>query len=204
MHPAWRIFGEPTESPQNERTAVRPVSPYVVAKAFAHHMAAAFRSQGLHASTVIHYKPESPRRPLSHVTRKITRTVAEISRGKATELVLGPWTPVTGAGWAPDYVDATILALRHPAPGDYVVATGEGHTVRDFIAVAFDHAGMVDWQRYVRVDPALFRPVDASALVGYSTLAHTVLGWRPTRSFADLVGAMVDTNLAGLGGTSTT
>lgn len=193
------IFGAPESSPQDETTPIRPVSPYGAAKAYAHHMVAAFRAQGLHACTVILYNHESPRRPTTFVTRKITRTVAQIASGRGSELVMGNLDARRDWGWAPDYVEAMVRAMRHPAADDYVVATSEEHSVRDFIAVAFGRVGITDWEPYVRTDPDLLRPLDAAALVGNAHKAREVLGWAPTVSFEDVVGAMVDHDLAEVG-----
>jgi GDPmannose 4,6-dehydratase len=186
------IFGEPTHSPQDEDTAIRPVSPYGAAKAFAHHVAAVERSRGLFTATVILYNHESPRRPATFVTRKITSTVAAIAAGRADRLTLGNLDAKRDWGWAPDYVDAMVRALRHDQPGDYVVATGRAHSVRDFVAAAFAHAGVDRWERHVEVDPSLLRPADPSLLVGDPTRAREVLGWRPTVGFEELVGHLVD------------
>lgn len=190
------IFGEPPTFPQNEQTPLRPVSPYGAAKALAHHAVAVFRGHGLHASTVILYNHESPRRPLTFVTRKITAGVARIATTGKGVLHLGNLEARRDWGWAPDYVDAMVRAARHEVPDDYVVATGEAHSVADFVVAAFAHVGIEDWQRHVEVDPTLFRPVDPSLLVGDATKVRTALGWAPTRGFADLVGAMVDHDMA--------
>ncbi len=192
------IFGEPTEEPQTENTPLSPVSPYGAAKAYAHQMAGLYRARGLFVSTVILYNHESPRRPTAFVTRKITQTVARISKGLADELVLGNLDARRDWGWAPDYVDAMVRAVRHHEPGDYVVATGVARSVRDFVAAAFTRAGVDNWEPLVRVDPAFFRPADATALVGDASKARSVLGWAPTVSFEDLVGAMVDADLSEL------
>jgi GDPmannose 4,6-dehydratase len=186
------IFGEPATSPQHEGTAIRPVSPYGASKAFAHHVAGVERSRGLFTATVILYNHESPRRPTTFVTRKITSTVAAIAAGRAGRLVLGNLDARRDWGWAPDYVDAMVRALRHDVPGDYVVATGVAHSVRDFVAAAFEHAGVADWEPLVEVHPDFIRPADPSLLVGDATLARDRLGWSPTVGFADLVGRMVD------------
>jgi GDPmannose 4,6-dehydratase len=186
------IFGEPAESPQHEGTLIRPISPYGAAKAFAHHVAGMERSRGLFAATVILYNHESPRRPASFVTRKIASTVAAIAAGSADRLALGNLDARRDWGWAPDYVDAMVRALRHDEPGDYVVATGEAHSVREFVAAAFDHVGMSDWEQFVEVDPAFLRPADPTVLVGDSSRARHHLGWAPTVSFEQLVARMVD------------
>jgi GDPmannose 4,6-dehydratase len=186
------IFGEPVESPQHEDTAIRPVSPYGAAKAFAHHVAGLERSRGLFAATVILYNHESPRRPPAFVTRKITSTVAAIAAGRADRLVLGNLGARRDWGWAPDYVDAMVRALRHDEPNDYVIATGEAHSVREFVAAAFEHVGITDWEPLVEVDPAFLRPADPTLLVGDASRARHVLGWAPTVTFAELVAHMVD------------
>lgn len=186
------IFGEPASAPQDEGTPIRPVSPYGAAKAFAHHAARIERSRGLFAACVILYNHESPRRPPSFVTRKITSTVAAIAAGRADRLALGNLDARRDWGWAPDYVDAMVRALRHDEPGDYVVATGEAHSVRDFVAAAFRHVGIDDWDDLVEVDPAFLRPADPSVLVGDASLARTRLGWSPTVTFDGLVARMVD------------
>lgn len=192
------IFGSPAASPQDESTPIAPVSPYGAAKAFAHHLAAAYRARGLGVSSVVLYNHESPRRPEQFVTRKITRTAAAISLGLADELALGNLDAKRDWGWAPDYVDAMVRATRAELADDFIVATGVAHTVRDFVAAAFTAAGVEDWERFVRVDPAFFRPADPAALVGDATRAREVLGWEPRTSFEELVAAMVETDLTEL------
>ena len=189
------VFGSPEVSPQDERTPLRPVSPYGAAKAFAHHLAAAYRERGLGVSSCILYNHESPRRPDTFVTRKITRGAAAIALGLADELALGNLDALRDWGWAPDYVDAMVRANRAESADDFVVATGEAHSVRDFVAAAFTAAGVDDWERFVRVDPAFFRPADPAALVGNPAKARTRLGWTPTTPFAELVAAMVAADL---------
>jgi len=193
------IFGSPATSPQDESTPVAPVSPYGAAKAYAHHLARAYRARGLHVATAILYNHESPRRPEQFVTRKITRTVAAIALGQADDLALGNLDAVRDWGWAPDYVDAMVRANRADDADDYVVATGAAHSVRDFVEAAFAAAGVADWERYVRVDPAFFRPADPTALIGDPSKARELLGWVPTTSFAEIVGAMVAQDLKELG-----
>ncbi len=186
------IFGEPSVSPQDERTPVRPVSPYGAAKALAHHAVGIARSRGQFATSVVLYNHESPRRPPTFVTRKITSTVAAIAAGRADRLALGNLDARRDWGWAPDYVDAMVRAVRHETPNDYVVATGEAHTVRDFVGAAFARAGISDWEHLVVVDPAFLRPADPSLLVGDSSRARHELGWAPTVTFDELVARMVD------------
>ena len=189
------IFGNPAASPQDESTPIAPVTPYGAAKAFAHHLVGVYRGAGLFASSVILYNHESPRRPDTFVTRKITSTVAAISRGEATELVLGNTDARRDWGWAPDYVDAMVRAARAAEADDYVIATGEAHSVADFVAAAFRRVGISDWQGYVRVDPAFVRPVDAVELVGDSSRARDRLGWAPTLRFDEIVARMVEADL---------
>jgi GDPmannose 4,6-dehydratase len=189
------IFGEPATSPQTEDTAVRPVNPYGAAKAFAHLSAGVFRQRDLHVSSVILYNHESPRRDTRFVTRKITSTVAAIARGDAAELVLGNLDARRDWGWAPDYVDAMVRAARSDDPSDYVVATGQAHSVRDFVAAAFAAAGISDWEPHVRQDPRFFRPVDPTELVGDASRAREVLGWTPTVAFDEVVARMVHADL---------
>ena len=190
------IFGEPEHTPQTELTPVRPLNPYGAAKAYAHLSVGVQRQRGLHASSLVLYNHESPRRPAGFVTRKITAGVASIAQGRASELVLGNLDARRDWGWAPDYVDAMILAARADMPDDYVIATGVGHTVRDFVAAAFIAAGVEDWERFIRQDPALLRPADAGELVGDATRARDALGWSPTVAFTEVVAAMVDADLA--------
>ena len=193
------IFGLPDRSPQDEDTPVRPVNPYGAAKAFAHLMVDVYRHRGLHAVSLVLYNHESPRRPEQFVTRKITAGVAAISAGTASRLTLGNLAAVRDWGWAPDFVDAMVRAARADVPRDYVVATGESHSVEEFVAAAFRCVGIDDWASYVDVDPALFRPVDAQALTGDPTRIRTDLGWAPTVGFEDVVRRMVEADLALLG-----
>ena len=190
------IFGNPGFSPQDESAPIAPVTPYGAAKAYAHHMVGVYRGRGLHAVSAILYNHESPRRPATFVTRKITRTAALIARGEADELALGNLDARRDWGWAPDYVDAMVRAARHHEPSDYVVATGVSHTVSEFVRAAFARAGIDDWERYVRVDPEFVRPVDAFDLTGDPSRARSELGWTPTKTFTELVAAMVDTDLS--------
>ncbi len=190
------IFGEPSESPQCESTAIRPINPYGAAKAYAHLAVEVFRRRGLHASSLILYNHESPRRPMRFVTRKITSTVAAIARGEADSLTLGNLEARRDWGWAPDYVDAMVRAARADEPGDYVIATGEAHSVRDFVAAAFRHAGIDDWEALVTTDAAFTRPTDAPELAGDAARAHARLGWTPTIRFDEVVARMVAADLA--------
>jgi GDPmannose 4,6-dehydratase len=190
------IFGDPAESPQSESTPIKPTSPYGVAKAFAHHMTGVYRSRGLHASGVILYNHESPRRPTTFVTRKITQAAARIAAGEQETLVLGNLDARRDWGWAPDYVDAMVRAVRHDSADDYVIATGQSRTVGDFVAAAFAHAGMADWRDHVVLDEAFVRPMDAVEQCGDASKARSVLGWSPSVDFEQMVRLMVDADLA--------
>jgi GDPmannose 4,6-dehydratase len=192
------IFGQPEVTPQDETTAIRPVNPYGAAKAYAHLSADVYRRRDLHAVSVILYNHESPRRPTTFVTRKITSTVAAIARGRSERLSLGNLDARRDWGWAPDYVDALVLAARAEVPRDFVIATGVSHSVRDFAAAAFRRAGIDDWESLVDVDPGLVRPADPTELTGDASRARRELGWAPTVAFEELVGRMVDADLAAI------
>lgn len=190
------IFGQAVHSPQDERAPVRPGSPYGAAKAFAHHMAGVYRSKGLHVASMILFNHESPRRPETFVTRKITASAARIAVEGSGTIRLGNLDALRDWGWAPDYVDAMVRAARHSVADDFVVATGETHTVAEFAEAALRRAGLGDaWRDHVEVDPAFFRPLDAAVMVGDASKARRELGWAPTVSFTELVGRMVDHDL---------
>lgn len=190
------IFAGTTVSPQDETTPLSTRSPYGASKAFAHHLVQVFRARGLHASNAILYNHESPRRPRTFVTRKITSTVAAIARGEASSLILGNLDVQRDWGWAPDYVDAMLRAARAETPDDYVIATGQAHSVREFVAAAMARAGIEDWERLVRVDEAFLRPSDATVLVGDASRARERLGWAPTVPFEEVVGRLVEHDLS--------
>ncbi len=185
------VFGTPDRTPQDEDTAVRPVSPYGAAKAYAHHMAGVFRSRGLGVSSCVLYNHESPRRPTSFVTRKITAAAARIAHDGGGTIALGNLSASRDWGWAPDYVDAMVRAARHPTAEDFVVASGESHSVEEFVAAAFTAAGIDDWRAHVAVDERFFRPVDTAQQVGDPRKAQELLGWRRTVGFDELVTRMV-------------
>ena len=189
------IFGHPDRSPQDEDTPIRPVNPYGAAKAFAHHACRVSRTRDLHAATVILYNHESPLRPRHFVTRKITSTVAAISRGEADRLALGNLDVRRDWGWAPDYVDAMVRAARADRPDDFVIATGTSRSVGDFVAAAFKQAGIEDWEQLVTIDVALTRPADAADLVGDARKARTILDWSPRVDFPTLVARMLEAEL---------
>lgn len=189
------MFGDPATSPQDESTPLAPISPYGAAKTYAHHLCAVYRQRGLHAVGAILFNHESPRRPTDFVTRKITSGAAAIAQGRQKELVLGNLDSIRDWGWAPDYVDAMVRMARSDVPRDYVVATGVGHAVRDFVSAAFAAAGIDTWQEFVRSDPSLKPPADSRALVGDSFRLRKDLGWQMTKNFEQLVGAMVASDL---------
>ncbi len=190
------IFGRPERSPQDEGTPIQPISPYGAAKAYAHQMAGIFRDRGLHVATCILYNHESPLRPTTFVTRKITAAAARIAHEGGGVLTLGSTDVRRDWGWAPDYVDAMTRALRHPTADDFVVATGLTHSVAEFVEAAMVHAGVTDWESHVETDQAFVRPADAAEQSGDATKARELLGWVPTVSFEELVGRMVDHDVA--------
>ncbi len=189
------MFGKVHETPQRETTPFHPRSPYGVAKVYGYFITMNYReSYGMHASNGILFNHESPRRGIEFVTRKITDGVARIKAGLATELALGNLDAKRDWGFAGDYVEAMWLMLQQDAPGDYVVATGETHTVREFCEIAFSRAGL-DYEKHVVVDPRFMRPAEVELLLGDPEKAKTELGWEPTVSFRGLVEMMVDTDL---------
>jgi GDPmannose 4,6-dehydratase len=190
------IFGAPRERPQTEETAIRPLTPYGAGKAFAHFLTGAFRRQyGLYASSVILFNHESERRPPQFLTRKVSRAAAAISLGLERELQLGDLTARRDWGYAPDYVRAMWSTLQADEADDYVVATGESHSVEEFVAEAFAHVGL-DWREYVRHDESLSRgSADSPELVGDPTKINERLGWEPGVRFDELVGRLVDADL---------
>ena len=187
-----------TAPPQNERSPLHPRSPYACAKAFAHHITVNYReSFGMHASCGILFNHESPRRGETFVTRKITRAVAQIRLGMQDTLYLGNLDARRDWGFAGDYVEAMWTMLQQDSPGDYVIGTGESHTVREFAEAAFAHAGM-DWREYVKVDARYYRPAEVTDLRADSSKARQVLGWQPRVTFRELVRMMVDGDIAAL------
>jgi GDPmannose 4,6-dehydratase len=193
------IFGEPREVPQNEETPLAPVTPYGVAKAYGHFITRSYRHHyGLHASSGILFNHESPRRPLDFVTRKVCHAAASISLGLQHELEIGNLDARRDWGFAGDHVRAMWLMLQQDEPDDYVIATGEPHSVRELVQCAFDRVGL-DWQDYVRVDESLKRgKAELHDLVGDATRARERLGWSPSLDFEGLVHLLVDEDLARL------
>jgi GDPmannose 4,6-dehydratase len=194
------IFGEPVETPQTERTPLSPLTPYGVAKAYAHFITRSYRSRyGLHACAGILYNHESPRRPLEFLPSKVANAAAAIKLGITTELWLGDLSAQRDWGYAGDYVRAMWLMLQHDEPDDYIIATGEPHTVEELVQSAFDHVDL-DWRAYVRVDESLRRgKAELHGLVGDPTKARDQLGWSPEVAFEELVALLVDAELERLG-----
>jgi GDPmannose 4,6-dehydratase len=193
------IFGAPQEVPQSEQTPVAPITPYGAGKAFAHFLTAAFRRHyRLHAASAILFNHESPRRAEQFLTRKVSRGAAAISLGLEQELRLGDLSARRDWGFAGDYVRAMWLMLQADEPDDYVVATGEAHTVEEFVAAAFEHVGL-KWREHVRYDEDFARGAsDAPALVGDATKIRERLGWKPEVHFDELVKRLVDADVADL------
>jgi len=192
------MFGKVVETPQKETTRFHPRSPYGVAKAYGHYITVNYReSYGMFAVSGILFNHESPRRGLEFVTRKISHAVARISLGKQSRLELGSIEPKRDWGFAGDYVEAMWLMLQQDKADDYVIATGENHSVREFLDLAFQTVGIKDWSKYVICNkPSHMRPAEVDYLVGDATKAREKLGWKPRTSFKQLVEMMVKADLA--------
>jgi len=189
------MFGKVRETPQNESTPFYPRSPYGVAKVYGHFITVNYReSYDIYAVSGILFNHESPRRGLEFVTRKITDAVARIAFGVAKELRLGNLDAKRDWGFAGDYVEAMWMMLQHKQPGDFVIATGESHTVREFARLAFEHVGL-NWRKFVKVDKALYRPAEVTQLRGNAAKARKVLGWKPRVDLSGLVRMMVDADI---------
>jgi GDPmannose 4,6-dehydratase len=189
------MFGKVRTMPQNELTPFHPRSPYACAKVYAYWITVNYReSYGLHASNGILFNHESPRRGENFVTRKITRAIARIQAGLQDKLFMGNLEAKRDWGYAKEYVEAMWLMLQQPEPDDYIIATGETHSVKEFLELAFDEAGL-DWKKHVEIDPKFYRPAEVDQLVGDATKAHKKLGWMPKTKFADLVRLMVDADV---------
>lgn len=184
------MYGDNLEELKNEDTKMTPASPYAAAKLFSHNMVRSYRiGYGMHASSGILFNHESPRRGETFVTRKVTQAVARIKLGKQKTLKLGNLDAIRDWGFAGDYVEAMWLMLQQEKPDDYVIATGECHTVRDMVDMAFKMAGL-DYKQYVEIEPRLFRPHEVPHLKGDASKANSVLGWKPKHSFEDLINMM--------------
>lgn len=186
------MFGQVRETPQTEMTPFHPRSPYGCAKVFGHDIVVNYReSYGLHASSGILFNHEGPRRGVEFVTRKVTNAVARIKLGLQHELVLGNMDSKRDWGYAGDYVRGMWMMLQQDEPGDYVLATGETHTIEEFVEMAFAEVGIENWRDYVRQDPKFFRPAEVDLLIGDASKARNVLGWEPEVDFPGLVKMMV-------------
>jgi GDPmannose 4,6-dehydratase len=189
------MFGRVRETPQRETTPFHPRSPYGVAKVYGHYITVNYReSYDLFTCSVFLFNHEGPRRGREFVTRKVSDGVARIKLGRAKEIRLGNLAARRDWGYAGDYVQAMWLMLQQPTGDDYVVATGETHSVQELVEVAFGCVGL-DWRQYVREDPALLRPAEVDLLIGDATKARTVLGWKPQVTFAGLIEMMVRADL---------
>ncbi len=189
------MYGKVLEVPQTESTPFYPRSPYGCAKVYAHWITVNYReSYGLHASNGILFNHESPRRGETFVTRKITRAVAHIQAGLQDKLYLGNLDAKRDWGYAKEYVEAMWLMLQQDQPDDYVIATNETHSVREFLEVAFAHAGL-DWQKYVEIDVRYYRPAEVELLIGDASKAKSKLGWEPKTKFTELAKLMVDADV---------
>ena len=192
------MFGDNPENPQSETTRLMPASPYACAKVYAHNLCRNYReSYGLHISSGILFNHESPRRGETFVTRKITQAAANIKMGIQDDLLLGNLDAKRDWGFAGDYVEAMWLMTQQEKPDDFVVATGETHTVREFLQVVFDYAGL-DIDKYVKIDERLFRPHEVPLLLGDATKAKEKLGWEPKVNFEGLAKMMYDADLRAL------
>ncbi len=191
------MFGKVQEVPQSESTLLWPRSPYGVSKVYGHYMTINYReSYGMHASSGILFNHESPRRGPEFVTRKISQAVARIHLGQQDSMALGNLDARRDWGYAGDYVDAMWRMLQQDEGDDYVIATGETHSIREFLDAAFAHVGIDDWSKHVTQDPRFMRPAEVELLIGDATKAKEKLGWTPTVSFPELVAMMVDSDIA--------
>jgi len=191
------MFGRVQEVPQSEKTLLWPRSPYGVAKVFGHYITINYReSYGMHASSGLLFNHESPRRGHEFVTRKISSAVARIKLGLQDAVVLGNLEAKRDWGFAGDYVEAMWRMLQQPQADDYVIATGETHSIREYLELAFGAVGITDWEPYVKQDPRFMRPAEVDSLIGDPSKAKNVLGWTPTVSFPELVTMMVENDLA--------
>lgn len=194
------MFGKIREAPQSEKTPFYPRSPYGIAKVFGYGVTVNYReAYGIHASNGILFNHESPRRGENFVTRKITTGIAEILAGKKDKIYLGNLDAKRDWGYAPEYVDAMWRILQQDTPDDYVIATGETHSIREFLTEAFSLAGISDWGKYVGVDPIYYRPTEVDLLIGDPSKAKEKLGWEPKVKFKELVRIMLEADCERIG-----
>jgi GDPmannose 4,6-dehydratase len=190
------MFGKVRETPQTEATPFHPRSPYGAAKVFGHYTTVNYReAYNIHASSGILFNHEGPRRGMEFVTRKVTNAVARIKLGLQDSITLGDLDPKRDWGYAGDYVEAMWMMLQQDEPDDYVIATGETHSVRELLDISFRLAGYDDWSRFVKQDPRFFRPSEVNLLIGDASKAREQLGWRPRVTFEELVQMMYENDL---------
>lgn len=194
------MFGEVLEKPQKETTPFNPVSPYAASKVFSHHICKIYREgYGMFICNGILFNHESPRRGKTFVTRKITTGIAGILAGKQDKIYLGNLEARRDWGYAKEYVEAMWLMLQQDKPDDYVIATGETHSIREFLDETFSLAGIKDWEKYIGIDPKYYRPVEVEYLLGDASKAKKVLGWEPKVKFKELVKIMLEADLKAAG-----
>ncbi len=190
------MFGEVLETPQKQTTPFNPASPYGAAKVFSHHICTNYRkAYGMFICNGILFNHESPRRGKTFVTKKITRGIAQIMAGKLDKIYMGNLDARRDWGYAPEYVEAMWLMLQQDKPDDYVIATGETHSIREFLDEAFSLLGISDWSKYIVIDPAYYRPQEVDLLIGDPTKARKKMGWKPKVKFKDLVRIMIEDDL---------
>jgi GDPmannose 4,6-dehydratase len=190
------MFGEVLETPQNEKTPFNPASPYGAAKVFSHHICKNYRTAyNMFICNGILFNHESPRRGKTFVTRKITTGIASILAGKSEKIYLGNLDAKRDWGFAPEYVEAMWLMLQQDKPDDYVIATGETHSIREFLDEAFGLVGITDWQKHIGIDPKYYRPQEVNLLLGDASKAKKALGWEPRVKFKELVKIMLEADL---------
>lgn len=199
MAASSEMFGA-SPPPQNENTPFHPRSPYACAKVFSYHITRFYReAYGIFATNGILYNHESPRRGPTFVTKKITRAIARIKTGLEKKIYLGNLDPKRDWGFGPEYIQAMYLMLQQPKPDDFVIATGETHSVREFLEEAFKYAGLGDWRSYVEIDPRYLRPAEVEVLIGDASKAKEKLGWEPKIKFKELIKIMIDSDFKEIG-----
>ena len=189
------MFGSSATAPQSELTLIHPTNPYGASKAYGHLLVGAYRAAGIKASSAILFNHESPRRPETFVTRKITASVARISLGLQEEITLGNIHVRRDWGWAPDYAHALSLMMNASEPDDYIIATGQSHTIEEFVAFAFNAVGINDWHNFVKIDDSLLRPTETQEVRGDWSKIQSRLGWKPQKTFEEIVSSMVASDI---------